>query len=185
MDGATSESQDWHVPAMLVAIIVMLGLVAAIVFAVRATGGEDDSVAAQIERWSSCLRSEGANVPLVEALRDGGFRVTVDGSLVEDGIDRGALGTAMEKCEDQAPDAVRRVMSLLDGLSDFPLGNFDPGSFRLDEARGLPFSSFDVTPGRRDQMRRDLSEICERIGRNGVGRTDISPRLLRLCDSSS
>ena len=184
MADVTSENQDWHVPAILVAIIVTLGLIVAIVVGVRAAGSDDDSVAAQLERWSSCLRSEGANVPLVESLRDGGFRITVDGSLVEDGIDGDALGRAIAECEEKAPDSVRRVMSLLSGFSDLPFGDFGSGMFGLDEARGLPFFSFDEAPGYRDQWPRDLSQICERIVAEGVDRADIPPRMRRLCNSS-
>lgn len=115
----TSDSRDWLVPAILVGIAAVLILIVGVVVGVRA-GGDDDSVAGQLERWSSCLRSEGANVPLVESLRGGGFRVTVDGSLVEEGIDSEALRPAMESCAEEAPEGVQKVMTLIDGFSNFP-----------------------------------------------------------------
>jgi len=133
-NSSASISNDWLVPAILVAVAVALALIIAIVAGVRG-GGDDDSVAGQLERWSSCLRSEGANVPLVETLRGGGFRVSVDGSLVEDGLDMEALRPALESCEDEAPEGVQKVMTLIDGFSDLPFSWLDSGAFDFDEAR--------------------------------------------------
>lgn len=118
--GEDSGRPDWLIPAILVGFIVLVALFVGVVLGARGAGSDDDAVAVQLERWSSCLRSEGANVPLVESLRDGGFRITVDGSLVEEGIDTEALGPALEACEEDAPDYLRRMMLLLEGLSEFP-----------------------------------------------------------------
>ena len=137
----TREQEDWVIPAVLVGVIVALGLIVGLVLAVRATTSDDGTFAGQLEHWSACLRSEGANVPLVETLRDGGFRVTVDGSLVEDGIDLDALKPALDKCEDEAPESVRKMVALLNGLSDLPFGDFGSEWFEFDEAHGLWFST--------------------------------------------
>ena len=186
MNSTTSDDRDWLVPAVLVAIIVAIGLIVAIFLGVRAAGGDDDSVAGQLERWTSCLRAEGANVPLVEPLRDGGFRVTVDGSLVESGINWDALRPALVKCENQAPDGVREITTILGGLSEIPFGGFGSdlfgsGLFGFDPARELPFSTFDEMPGRRNHGRRDLSEICERLAHGELDEADVPPLLRRAC----
>lgn len=121
---ADSESPDWLVPAILVGIVVALAVIIGVVVGVRAGGGDDDSVAGQLEQWSSCLRSEGANVPLVETVRGGGFRITVDGSLVEEGIDMQALQPALAECHDEAPEGVQKVLTMIDGFSNLPFGQF-------------------------------------------------------------
>lgn len=145
-----SDSRDWLVPAILVGIAAVLILIVGIVAAVRA-GDDDDSVAGQLEQWSSCLRSEGANVPLVESVRGGGFRVTVDGSLVEDGLDSEALRLALQSCKEEAPEGVQKVMTLIDGFPSFPFDWSDASAFGLDEAlsglSGEPGDAF----GRRDR----------------------------------
>lgn len=135
------KTDDWLVPAVLVGVVVILGLVIAIVAGVRAGSGDDESVAGQLEQWSSCLRGQGANVPLVEALRDGGFRVTVDGSLVEDGIDTDALGPALEACEEDAPEAVRKFADLMDGFSEFPFVGAGSDLFHFEDALGADWSN--------------------------------------------
>lgn len=149
-EGTASNNQDWHIPAILVAVIVMLGLIGAVIVGVRALGSDDDSVAAQLERWSSCLRSEGANVPLVESLRDGGFRVTVDGSLVHGGLDKDSLGPALDECEDQAPETVRNLMNIINGFTSLPIDGFGPGMFEFDGSSGFPFADVDEFFDQRD-----------------------------------
>ncbi len=130
------ETDDWLVPAILVGVVVVLAVVVGVVVGVRSNAGDDESVAGQLEQWSSCLRSQGANVPLVESLRDGGFRVTVDGSFVESGIDADALRPALEVCEEDAPEALRRFMDLVDGFAEFPFGGFGADAFEFDDALG-------------------------------------------------
>lgn len=124
MADTEDNQRDWLVPAIVVAAVVLVGLIIVIIFAAQSGNDRDDTIAGQLEQWSSCLRAEGANVPLVEALRDGGFRITVDGSLVDDGIDMEALGPAIESCEDEAPEAVQRLMDLVGGLSSMSFGDF-------------------------------------------------------------
>jgi hypothetical protein len=133
----TPEQQDWVIPAVLVGVIVALGLIVVLVLAVRAASSEDGSLPGQLEKWSACLRSEGANVPLVETLRDGGFRVTVDGSLVERGLDLEVLSPALDRCQDDAPESVQRIVALLSGLSDSPFRDLGSELFESEEAYGL------------------------------------------------
>ena len=137
----TPEQRDWVIPAILVGVVVLLGLIVALVLAVRATRGDEGTFAGELERWSACLRSEGANVPLVETLRDGGFRVTVDGSLVEDGIDAEALKPALDECQDEAPESVQKIVALFNGLSDLPFGDFGFEWLEFEEARGHSFAA--------------------------------------------
>lgn len=132
--GIEPKNEDWLLPAALVGVVVVLGLIIAIVAGVRAGADDDESVAGQLEQWSSCLRGQGANVPLVEALRDGGFRVTVDGSLVEDGIDTDALGPALDACKDDAPEAVRKFTDMVDGFSEFPYVGTGSDVFHYEDA---------------------------------------------------
>jgi len=133
----TPEKQDWVIPAVLVRVIVAIGLIVVLVLAVRAASSEDESFAGQLEKWSVCLRSEGANVPLVEPLRNGGFRITVDGSLVEAGLDLEVMSSALDKCRDDAPESVQRIVTLLNDLSDSPFWFLGSELFEFEEARGL------------------------------------------------
>jgi|GEM_PF-4982379 len=133
----TPEQQDWVIPAVLVGVIVAIGLIVVLVLAVRTATSEDGSFAGQLEKWSVCLRSEGANVPLVEPLRNGGFRITVDGSLVEAGLDSEVLSLALDKCRDDALGSVQRIVTLLNDLSDSPFWFLGSELFEFEEARGL------------------------------------------------
>ncbi|TDI53524.1 MAG: hypothetical protein E2O95_02765 [Acidobacteria bacterium] len=121
-DDNVSTERDWVVPAVLVGVVAALAIVVAVGFAYTAQRAADDSVVGQLERWTSCLRSEGVNVPLVESLRDGGIRITIDGSLLEEGFDFESVRPALEACESDAPDAVKRVTSFLDYVPFLPFG---------------------------------------------------------------
>jgi hypothetical protein len=186
-DTKPSEDRDWIVPAVLVGAIVALALIVVIVLAVQASDEQDDTIAGQLESWSSCLRSEGANVPLVETLRGGGFRITVDGSLVEDGIDEATLRPALDKCQTHAPDGVQRLMAFVDGLSEFPLGAFEMLE-DFDDSGELDDFGFhgDVRGPRIPRIERqleqlDFSEICELIEVGEIDPSSIPRRLLRAC----
>lgn len=186
-DTKPSEDRDWIVPAVLVGAIVALALIVVIVLAVQASDEQDDTIAGQLESWSSCLRSEGANVPLVEALRGGGFRITVDGSLVEDGIDETTLRPALDKCETHAPDGVQRLMASVDGFSEFPLGAFEMLE-DFDDFGELDNFGFQGD-GRGPRIPRierqleqlDFSEVCELIEIGKIDPSSIPRRLLRAC----
>jgi len=117
------EQPDWLIPAVLAAVglVVVVALVG--FFVVRSTSSEDDTLAGQMESWTRCLRSEGAAVPLVEAIGEGGFRVTVDDLVLEGQFDFDSFSVAFEKCLDDAPDGVQTIADVIDGLSRLPFGD--------------------------------------------------------------
>jgi hypothetical protein len=163
------ESQDWFLPAVLVALAGSLVLIAGIAYGVQSNAVDTDSAAGQLEQWTSCLRSEGANVPQVETLPNGGLRVTVDGSLVDEGINWETLDPALDACEDLAPEEMRSIMGLIEGFSEFPHAEFEMFEFgEIDEA--------DV-----EREFRDLSEICERIEQGEIDPAEVPRRLRRAC----
>jgi hypothetical protein len=170
-DRASPENQDWYVPGILVGAVIVLAVIIGIVVGVRGQGHNDESVTAQFARWSSCLRSEGANVPLVEPLRDGGFRVTVDGSLLSDGLEPDSIGPALEACSDDVPEGITKVMSSMVDLS----------WLTFDEKRGTPFDWFkdDQRHGGRDLN--DVAKLCERIENGEIDKSNLPPRLLKPC----
>ena len=119
MSDRRTSPADWVVPAIIVGVGVGLLLAMGLVFALVA----DDRVEAsglvhELEAYTACLADHGANVPLVEARRDGGFSVTVPGSLVDGEVDTSAWREAHDQCSDVAPD-------LFGGL----LGGFSGGLF--------------------------------------------------------
>ncbi len=114
------KQEDWVIPTILVLVIVFVAAIIGIVVGVRAASSDDSSPTGQAERWSKCLRSEGANVPLVEATGDGGFRITVDGSLLEGDVDRDVWANAFAACTDEAPDRIRDFMDRFGRFSELP-----------------------------------------------------------------
>lgn len=120
---------DWVIPAIIVGVGVGLFLVVGIVFALTANDRvEDSGLAYELEMYTTCLADHGANVPVVEAHRDGGFSVTVPGSLVDGEVDTTAWREAHDQCSDVAPDLFGGLLGglsggLLGGLTDdFPDG---------------------------------------------------------------
>ena len=116
---------DWVVPAIIVGVGVGLLLMIGIVVALTA----DDQVKAsglvhELDAYTSCLADHGANVPVVEARRGGGFSVFVHGSLVDGDIDTTAWREALDQCSDVAPDLFG---GLLGGLSGGLLGGLMDG----------------------------------------------------------
>ncbi|MGI9585716.1 MAG: hypothetical protein ACR2N7_09025 [Acidimicrobiia bacterium] len=115
-----AKNEDWVIPAILVLVIAFAFIVIGIVIAVNATSSDESTPLAQTEEWSRCLRSEGLNVPLIEATSDGGFRITVDGSLIDDGLNREAIPEALSACADEAPDRIREFMRWTERFSEIP-----------------------------------------------------------------
>jgi len=187
------EDRDWIVPGVLVGVIVILAVIAVATLATQTSDAEDDAIAGQLETWTSCLRGEGANVPLVETLRGGGFRITVDGSLVEEGIDEATLGPALEACEEKVPEGVQRMMTLIDGFSESPFGSFEMlEEFDMFEGfeRFGGFDGFEVPNDlggprvpriERELERLDLAEICGLIDDGDIDPAVLPRRLLRAC----
>lgn len=96
---------DWVVPAILVGIGVGLLLVTGLVLAFTADDRvEESGLISELDVYTACLIGHGADVPHVEARRDGGFSVTVSGSLVDGDVDTAAWGKAHGQCSDVAPD---------------------------------------------------------------------------------
>ena len=79
----------------------------------------DPSPAAQLEDWTRCLRDEGAPVPLVEAVSGGGFRITVDGDVLERDLDSTETLEAFDACIDEAPEKVREVANRIDEIREW------------------------------------------------------------------
>ena len=186
-DVKPAEDRDWIVPGVLVGVIVILAVIVVVALATQTSDADDDTIAGQLETWTSCLRAEGANVPLVETLRGGGFRITVDGSFVEEGIDEATLRPALDACEEKAPEGVQRMMTLIDEFSEFPFGSFE----MLEEFD--MFGGFDDSeiPGdsrgprvpriERKLERLDLAEICELIDSGDLDPAVLPRRLQRAC----
>jgi hypothetical protein len=182
MDTTQPEDTDWFLPAVLVAIAGTLVLIAAIAFGIQSDNGDGSPAEAQLELWSSCLRSEGANVPLAEVLRGGGFRITVDGSLVEEGIDWGTLGPALDECEDQAPEEVLSMMAFVEGLVESPNEDFEMFE-DFDDSELFGFMRRHRGPPFQGEM--ELSQICEQIERGGIEPDVLSRHLRRACRKSA
>jgi len=116
---------DWVVPAIIVGVGIGLLVVVGLVFALTA----DDRIEAsgmvyELEVYTACLADHGANVPVVESQSDGGFSVTVPGSLVDGEVDTNAWRQAHDLCSDVAPDLFG---GLLGGLSGGLLGGLIDG----------------------------------------------------------
>lgn len=123
---------DWVVPAILVGVAISLLLVFGLVIALTADDrDESPGLVDELDAYTSCLTDHGADVPLVEARRDGGFSVTVPGSLVDGGFDFSVWREAHDQCGDVAPDIFGGLLGGLlggfpGGLMDgFPEGIFD------------------------------------------------------------
>ncbi len=127
---------DWVVPAILVGVGVGLLLVFGLIIGFTADDRPEASgLVHELEVYTSCLADHGANVPVVEARRDGGFSVIVPGSLVDGEIDTAGWRQAHDQCADGAPDLFG---GLLGGLSGGLLGGF-PG----DLMDGFPEGMYD------------------------------------------
>jgi hypothetical protein len=180
-DRTSPESQDWYVPGILVAVVIVLAVTIGIVVGVRGQGHNDESVTAQLARWSSCLRSEGANVPLVEPLRDGGFRVTVEGSLLSDGLESDSIGPALDACSDDVPERITKIVSALDDLSWLSFSARDHRVSKFGEERGIPFDTFKKDPRRSGRDLNDIAKLCERVEIGEIDNSNLHPRLLKSC----
>ncbi len=125
MSDRRSAPEDWVVPAILVGVGVGVFLAVGLVIALTADDRtEPEGLIHELEVYTSCLANHGANAPIVEASRDGGFSVTVPGSLVNGEIDTTAWREAHDQCSDLAPDIYD---VLLGGLSGGLLGGFPGG----------------------------------------------------------
>ena len=116
---------DWVAPAIIAGVGFSLVLVAAVIIAFTAGDRvEDSGLVYELDVYTSCLADHGANVPVVETRRDGGFSVTVPGSLVDGDVDATVWREAYDQCSDVAPDL---FSGLLGGLSGGLLGGLMDG----------------------------------------------------------
>jgi|GEM_PF-3381647 hypothetical protein len=125
MSERRTDPADWAVPAILVGVGLGLLLILGLVLTLTDVGRtEPEGLAGELEVYTQCLAGHGANVPIVEANRDGGFSVTVPGSLVDEGFDTTAWMQAYGECGDVAPDLFGGLLGALGGgiLGGFPGG---------------------------------------------------------------
>ena len=107
---------DWVAPAILagvgVGLVIMIGLLVALTAndPVEASG-----LVQELDVYTACLSDHGANVPVVEARRDGGFSVTVPGSLVDGEMDTTAWREAHDQCSDVVPDLFGGLLGSVPG----------------------------------------------------------------------
>jgi hypothetical protein len=119
------KSADWIVPAILAGVGLLLAVTVGIVLAVTSSPSEPDGLAAELEVYTRCLADHGADVPVVDARRDGGFSVTVPGALVDHGPDPEAWWSAHGECADVAPDLFGGLFGGLTGILMGDLGDMD------------------------------------------------------------
>lgn len=115
MSDHRSPRADWVIPAIIVGAGVGLFLVIGLIFALTANDRvEASGLVNELDVYTTCLTDHGANAPRVETRRDGGFSVTVPGSLVDGEVDTTVWREAHDQCSDVAPDLFG---GLLGGLS--------------------------------------------------------------------
>jgi hypothetical protein len=179
-----SEQPDWLIPALLAAVGAVVVVALVTFFAVRSTSAEDDRFAEQMERWTTCLRSEGAPVPLVEPVGEEGFRVTVDDFVLDASLDHDSFTVAFELCLDDAPGGVQKIAAAIDGLSNLPFG--------IDELEWLGPLLFDLGgSGRFSDPEMGLTpfgdppldELCAQLSELELVVPDVAIELLELCAS--
>jgi len=101
----STDTPDWLFPVLLIAGAIIAGLVGfGIWTATQDDPAEDSSLIRQLELYTSCLNDNGANVPLVETRSDGGFTVTVPGSLLDHDTDLERWELARDQCRALEPN---------------------------------------------------------------------------------
>lgn len=108
-------NEDWLVPAILIAsLVIVVAIVVVFIVSTSSSSQADERPADALETWSTCLRDEGAPVPLIEAVGDEGFRITVDDGVIDADIAPGDLQRALEACVDEAPPRLRRWIAMIE-----------------------------------------------------------------------
>ncbi len=191
MDEPQSQSRDWVVPAILAGVALFVVSVVAIAIVYASSSDQDETAVQELETWSRCLRSEGAPVPLVESLRDGGFRVTFDAAVLDGDVDFDSLPAALDACRDEAPERFREMIDRFGMFGDMagPGGLFGFGSDFMDGGPGHfggDGGFFDgtvpVIPNF-DEM--GSGALCERVLDRIESGLPVPPRLRRVCDLSA
>ena len=183
-DTGESKQPDWLIPAVLAAVGVVVVLTLVSFLVVRSTSSEDERLAGQMERWTTCLRSEGAPVPLVEPVGEEGFRVTVDDFVMESSFDYDSLTVAFDLCLDDAPAGVQTIAAVFDGLSSLPFGIdelgwlgpllFELGGSGMFGDPDIGLAPFGDPP---------LDELCEQLSDLELLPPDVARELHELCSS--
>lgn len=183
-DGTGPKQPDWLIPGVLVAVgaVVLIALV--VVLPGWSAQSDDDGLVEQMERWTSCLRSEGAHVPLVEAVGHDGFRVTVDDLVLDDPLDLDTFTVAFEECFDDAPPGVQTLATVIDGLTNLPFGAGDlewigPLLFDLDDPGAFGNPEFGGPP----LGEPPLDELCAQLSQLESVVPDLARELVGLCES--
>jgi len=120
-----SKHADWIVPAILAAVGLVLVITVGIFLSIASGPAEPDGLAAELEVYTRCLSDHGADVPVIDARRDGGFSVTVPGALVEHGPDPETWWEAHGACSDVAPDLFGGMLGGLGGILTGDFGDLD------------------------------------------------------------
>ncbi len=201
MGTSDGRHDDWVIPAVLVGIAVAIGAVVAVLLAVNSAPAREPTAADEFEAWSRCLRAQGAPVPLVEALRDGGFRLTFDAETLDGDVDPDRVASAFDTCADVAPDVVEGLVGLLDvfGGAPFSGGGHAGGPFpwfmwgdpmwedwedggSMWEDPGPPWEGDGLLP---DLDEVELEELCGRVLDRLDMELPVPPRLRRACELSA
>ena len=164
---AEARSQDWIPPALLILAAVLLGLAAWAIYAATGGDGEDETLAGQLEQYTGCLRDHGADVPVIEASRDGGLVIIVPGSLLEGDIDLETWLEAREQCRHLEPNP----LDLLFSSDGFDLDTVSILGPVLDHG----FGRRDREPG--------IREACARLEAGGFDDVDRPRGLVEMCES--
>jgi hypothetical protein len=176
------EQPDWLIPAVMAAVGMVLIIALVAFLAVGSKTSEDDRLAGQMERWTTCLRSEGAPVPLVESIGEEGFRVTVDDYVLSAPFDHDSLSVAFDVCLDDAPEGVQTIAAVIEGISSLPFGIEglewlgpllfdlgDSGMFSNPEMNAAPFGD------------PPLRELCEQLSNFELLPPEVAAELIELC----
>ena len=173
MDNHQTGAVDWAMPAVLVAVGVGLFFALGLALVVAA---EDRSETPQLfqglDAYTKCLVDHGADVPRVNVGLDGGFTVSVPGSLVDGEFDESAWRHATEQCGVVAPNLFAGMLGGFSGdwFEIVPEDFFESTvsaekSVEIDEFRGHPRTrrpGADAPQGREAPLD-DLERRCERL----------------------
>lgn len=115
-DHRAEHRPDWLIPALIVGVAVLVLVAVGVIVAVTRSPSEPETLPEQLEVYTACLRSNGANVPLVEARDDGGVAIVLDGRLFDGDFDLTRLGDAVAACDEEAPEQLGFLSSLVGGF---------------------------------------------------------------------
>jgi len=179
-----SDQPDWLIPAILASAGVVVAVALVSFFAVGSTPSQGERLAGQLERWTTCLRSEGAPVPFVEPVGEEGFRVTVDDVVLDEPLDFDVFIVAFDLCIDDAPEGVQTIAAAVDGIRSLPFGTDDlewlgPLLFDLGSSGVLDdFESSARSPGNFP-----LDEFCAELSDLELLVPDVALELFGFCVS--